>query len=36
VLALWLPSQWGTLCLAIGFGGLHIVFGFIVARKYGG
>jgi hypothetical protein len=34
--ALALPSQWGTVCLAIGFGALHIVFGVIVARKYGG
>ena len=36
VAALALPPRWGTLCLAIGFGVLHIVFGFIVARHHGG
>jgi hypothetical protein len=36
IVALATPSQWGTLCLGIGFGGLHLLFGFIVARKYGG
>jgi hypothetical protein len=36
VVALALPSGSGTLCLAIGFGVLHIVFGFIVARNHGG
>lgn len=36
VVALALPAEAGTLCLAIGFGVLHIVFGFIVARNYGG
>ena len=34
--ALALPSRWGTLCLAIGFGALHILFGAIVARNHGG
>ena len=29
-------GQWGDLWLGAGFGGLHIVFGFIIARKHGG
>jgi hypothetical protein len=35
-LALFLPATSGDLLLAAGFGGLHIVFGTIIAVKYGG
>jgi hypothetical protein len=34
--ALFCPLTWGTALLAAGFGGLHLVFGFIIAWKYGG
>ena len=30
------PSSWGHLFMAAGFGGLHIGFGLVIARKYGG
>jgi len=30
------PAEWGHYFMAAGFGGLHIVFGFIIARNYGG
>ncbi len=34
--ALLAPFAWGTVLLAVGFGGLHIGFGLIIARNYGG
>ncbi len=35
-LALLGPASFGTALMAIGFGGLHIVFGAIIAVRYGG
>lgn len=34
--ALALPLGWAWLLLAAGFGGLHIVFGAVIAKRYGG
>lgn len=34
--ALFCPFAWSTAFLAVGFGGLHIVFGIVIARRYGG
>jgi hypothetical protein len=36
VIALLGPATWGELLLSAGFGGLHIIFGLIIARRYGG
>jgi len=36
VAALAAPAEWGHLFMAAGFGGLHVGFGFVIARHYGG
>ena len=35
-LALFSPSAWTNWFMAVGFGGLHLLFGAIIVRKYGG
>ena len=35
-LAVLAPAAWGNGFLAAGFGGLHIVFGFLISRRHGG
>lgn len=34
--ALFAPASWGTAILAGAFGGLHLLFGFLIARRHGG
>ena len=36
VVAVFCPAAWGNAVMASGFGGLHILFGTIIARRYGG
>lgn len=35
-ICLFSPPSWGTAFLAAGFGGLQIVFGLLIAKRYGG
>lgn len=34
--ALFCPPTWANAVMAAGFGGLHILFGMVIARRYGG
>ncbi|HEV2387474.1 MAG TPA: hypothetical protein VGS20_09485 [Candidatus Acidoferrales bacterium] len=34
--ALFSPTTWGDAFMAAGFGGLHLLFGALIARRYGG
>ncbi len=36
IAALFCPAAWANAVMAAGFGGLHILFGTIIARRYGG
>ena len=35
-LALWAPAEWSNALLGLGFGGVHLVFGLWITRRYGG
>jgi len=34
--ALFAPASWGNWCMAAGFGGLQMIFGLVIAKRYGG
>ncbi len=35
-LSLFVPASWATATMAAGFGGLHLIFGTLIARRHGG
>jgi hypothetical protein len=35
-LSFFAPASWQNACLIAGFGGLHVVFGYLIARRHGG
>jgi hypothetical protein len=35
-IALFAPPVWGDGFMGLGFGGLHLLFGFLIARRHGG
>jgi hypothetical protein len=35
-LALAAPEAWSDALMAVGFGGLHLFFGAVIAKRYGG
>ena len=34
--ALFSPAAWANSYMAVGFGGLHVLFGLVIARRHGG
>ncbi len=36
IAAMFCPAAWGNAVMAAGFGGIHLFFGAIIARRYGG
>jgi len=36
LVSLWAPPSWNLACMVAGFAGLHILFGYLIARNYGG
>lgn len=35
-ITMFVPPHWSNLFLALGFGCMHVIFGFLIARRYGG